>query len=78
MNTCKVIVEAYATTCVARGLASLETIGGYEGLCFLRPDILRCTLGNLDFGRYDSEGVDYISDLLACAPSEIISTSLKF
>jgi len=86
MNSCKVIIEAYATTHVARGLSALDLklhstdssrLESFEGLSFLRPDVLRCTLGNLDFGRYDSEGVNYIAKLLNCSSEDIISASLK-
>ncbi len=86
MNNCRVIVVAYATPLVALGLSTLDPkldssesnrLESFERLSFLRPDVLECTLDNLDFGRYDSEGVSYIAELLGCALEDIISTSFE-
>ena len=86
MNNCRVIVVAYATPHVALGLSTLDPkldssesnrLESFERLSFLRPDVLECTLDSLDFGRYDSEGVSYIAELLSCALEDIISTSLE-
>lgn len=80
MNTCIVTIEAEHNRRVQQGLNGAEQFWtleeGYAVYpCGLR-DYIQTTL-EVDFGRYDSEGIAYIAELLNCVPGDIRNTYLE-
>ena len=81
-NTCSVTIEAYNNGRITKGLFANESHWSCDEGFAVVPgvrhyDHVICTLDGLDLGRYDSEGIRYIADLLDCVPGDIISTTLE-
>ena len=80
MNTCLVTVEAEHNRRVQDGLYAAENFWTLEEGYAVYPhglrDYIQTTL-EVDFGRYDSEGDDYIAELLNCLLSDIHTTYLE-
>ena len=81
-NTCSVTIEAYNNGRITKGLFANESHWSCDEGFSVVPgtrhyDHIVCTLDELDLGRYDSEGIRYIAELLDCVPGDIISTTLE-
>lgn len=78
MNTCLITIEACHNRRVQQGLEAAEEFWTLDEGYAVRPyypglvyrNYIQTTL-ELDFGRYDSEGVNYICELLNCLPEDI-------
>ena len=82
MTNCSITIEAYNNGRVTKGLFANESHWSCDEGFSIIPgarhyDHVVCTLEGLDLGRYDSEGIRYIADLLDCVPGDIISTNLE-
>tara|TARA_Y100001973_G_C5197512_1_gene335307 strand:- start:1091 stop:1405 length:315 start_codon:yes stop_codon:yes gene_type:complete len=82
MKTCLVTIEAEFNDRIQAGLSALESLWTSDhGLavrpggrwCYKSKDYIQATL-EVDFGRYDAEGDNYICNLLNCCPGDIIAT----
>mgnify|MGYP001204564422 CR=1 FL=1 len=80
MNTCLVTIEAVHNRRVQQGIEAAEELWILEEGYALRPrggriyrNYIQTTL-EVDFGRYDSEGLSYICEILNCLPSDIYTT----
>lgn len=82
MTHCSITIEAYNNGRITKGLFANESHWSCDEGFSVVPgarhyDHVVCTLDELDLGRYDSEGIRYIADLLDCVPGDIISAILE-
>ena len=82
MEPCTLTIEAYNNRRITKGLFSLEDHWSCDEGFSVIPgqrhfDHVVCTLENLDLGRFCSEGIAYIVDLLDVVPGDIISVDLE-
>lgn len=80
MNTCLVTIEAEHNSRVQAGLYAVEHLWTLEEGYAVYPNGLKNyiqTALEVDFGRYDAEGDNYICELLNCLPGDIIVTHVE-
>lgn len=80
MNTCLVTIEADHNRRVQQGVEAAESLWvleeGYSVYPRGHKDYIQTTL-EVDLGRYDAEGDNYIVELLNCLAGDIIVSYLE-
>lgn len=82
MELCSITVVLANNTRVTRGLSKIEDQLLAEHVYDIIPwtiktDAIQATIEEADYGRYDSEGYNYLFDLLSIVPGDLIDAWLE-
>ena len=78
MTTFKLTLELANNSRVIAGLSKCEHLfTSYWGFAELPDGLIKVTLEDLDFGRYDSEGDDYIYELVGIVAADLINSYIE-